>query len=335
VRRILLFAVLIALLLPGVTYGWNFYPQIWRVIRGPAARPLRSLSFEPTPARLARGRYLVRGPLNCARCHSDRDWSKPGAPPVDGKENAGHVYREEGYPWLVAPNLTPDVETGAGSWTDDMLARAIREGIGRDGRSLHPEMPYAALRYLTDEDVASVVVFLRSLPAVRNPLPRTRMPWRSRMRFTGLPQPITHPQTAPLAETERKGGYMAAVADCATCHTAARPGTEVGGKLFGGGNPFTSPLGTVFTANISPSPSGVGYYDEAMFVRVIRTGRVGARVLNPGMPWFWFQNLSDEDLKDVFAGLRRAKPVDHIVDNSEPPTWCRRCQQKHGGGARN
>jgi hypothetical protein len=53
---------------------------------------------------------------------------------------------------------------------------------------------------------------------------------------------------------------MAAIADCVACHTLHnRPGTEVNGKLFGGGNRFTSPLGTIFTPNITLDASGIGY----------------------------------------------------------------------------
>src|SRR6185369_18042360 len=95
-----------------------------------------------TPARVSveRGRYLVEGILQCFVCHSDRDWGAPGAPPVRGLKGAGHVWKEEGKPWLVSPNLTPDRETGIGRWTDAMLARAIREGISHDGRPLDSRM---------------------------------------------------------------------------------------------------------------------------------------------------------------------------------------------------
>ena len=68
---------------------------------------------------------------------------------------------------VISPNLTPDKETGAGNWTDDMLARAVREGIGHDGRTLFPLMPYMNYREMPDEDLASVIAYLRTLP----PLP--------------------------------------------------------------------------------------------------------------------------------------------------------------------
>ena len=72
----------------------------------------------------------------------------------------------KGFPGLVfAPNITPDPETGAGNWTDDQLARAIREGVGHDGRALFPFMPYQDFRFYSDEDLASIIVYLRSSAA--------------------------------------------------------------------------------------------------------------------------------------------------------------------------
>jgi hypothetical protein len=68
---------------------------------------------------------------------------------------------------IVAPNITPDRETGAGNWTDDMLARAIREGIGHDDRALFPGMWYESFAMLSYEDLAAVIVYLRSIPAAR------------------------------------------------------------------------------------------------------------------------------------------------------------------------
>ncbi len=77
-------------------------------------------------------------------------------------KGAGAVMSERGDRRVVAPNITPDVETGAGRWTDDMLARAIREGIGHDGRALYWGMWYQSFAGLSDEDLAAVVVYLRT-----------------------------------------------------------------------------------------------------------------------------------------------------------------------------
>ncbi len=70
-----------------------------------------------------------------------------------------------------------------------------------------------------------------------------------------------------------------------------------------------------------------------MFIQTIRTGKVkGVRKLNLIMPWGYFRNMTDEDLKAIFAYLRTLKPVKHRVDNSEPPTYCKLCRGYHGLG---
>ena len=75
---------------------------------------------------------------------------------------------------LYAPNTTPDKETGLGNWTDDEIARAVREGVAKDGHALFPIMPYPNFRHMSDEDLASVIVYIRSIPAIRNPIAKTR-----------------------------------------------------------------------------------------------------------------------------------------------------------------
>jgi hypothetical protein len=76
---------------------------------------------------------------------------------------------------VIALNLTPDPETGAGTWSDDRFARAIREGIGHDESTLFPLMPYEVYRAMSDEDLASIVVYLRSLPPFAVPFPRWKL----------------------------------------------------------------------------------------------------------------------------------------------------------------
>src|SRR5215469_11775839 len=148
----------------------------WRPFIGARARATTNRKFERTPERLTRGRYLVRGLVGCETCHSPKDWDTHGAPIVPGMELAGQVINIPGLPGrVVASNLTPDPETGSAIWSDDQIARAIREGIGHDGRTIFPIMPYEFLRNLSDEDVASIIVYLRSIPAVRNPLPETEI----------------------------------------------------------------------------------------------------------------------------------------------------------------
>lgn len=295
----------------------------------------RGRTFEYTKARFERGLYIVEGPGHCFQCHSELDWEKPGAQPKPGKRGAGTDFTKYGLPWLVAPNITPDIESGAGSWTDEQLARAIREGIGHDGRRLFPVMPYRYFRQMSDEDLASVIVYLRSIEPVRNELATSTVPERLKQ---ALPEhvPIVEPVLQPEGtDPVTRGRYLVALAGCASCHTPTKQGVPIAKLAFSGGMSFKGPWGEVNSANITPDPSGIGYYDEALFITALRTGHVGARELKPIMPWGYFRNMTDDDLKAIFAYLRSLPPIQHRIDNGEAPTSCPRCGGKHGYGDRN
>lgn len=104
---------------------------------------------------------------------------------------------------------------------------------------------------------------------------------------------------------------------------------------FAGGMSLKGPWGEVASANITPDASGISYYDEALFLKVMRTGHVGARKLNSIMPWGYFRNMTDDDLKAIFAYLQTLPPVQHRVDNTEAPTVCTLCGGRHGFGEMN
>lgn len=307
------------------------FPQV-EVPAGTSIRPLTDRIFEATAARRDRGRYLGEGLLQCLLCHSERDWEKPGAPPKAGREGAGLVWRDDGKGRrLVAPNITPDLETGAGRWTDDMLARAIREGIGHDGRVLHPAMWYRSFSILGDEDLASVVVWLRTLTPVRNPLPKTQMSEDELKRAATAPMAIVEPVQVPdLSTPAKRGRYLAGLADCSGCHTGWEAPRMAG--LYAGGNLIERGEHHAHSTNINPHPSGVDY-DADAFVNIIRTGKGGTT--NPMMPWTAFRNLDDTDLRALHAWLASRPPLAHWVSNLAPPTKCAVCGQEHGLGERN
>jgi mono/diheme cytochrome c family protein len=309
----------------------------WRPIIGPQARALTDRKFRATPERLARGRYLANSVMGCTFCHTERDWSAPGGPRIESKWGAGQIFQDKNMPGtVVVPNLTPDAETGAGTWSDDQFARAIREGIGHDGRTLFPLMPYENFRAMPDEDLASIIVYMRSLPAVRNPLPQTEIIFPVKYLIRSAPQPVTEPVPLPdLSTPEKRGEYLVRMASCKDCHTPAQKGQINTRMLFAGGFTFHSPLPTVTSANITPDPSGIAYYDENLFLEVIHTAKVKARHLSAEMPFVVYKNMTDEDLKAIFAYLRTLPPIHHRVDNSLPPTACKICQGKHGAGDQN
>jgi len=150
------------------------------------------------------------------------------------------------------------------------------------------------------------------------------------------PEPVTSAVPMPdLSDPVKRGAFLARMASCADCHTPQEKGQVKPGFEFAGGLLFTTPAETVMAANITPDASGISFYDEDLFVQAIRTGKVKARSLSPIMPWYGYRNMTDEDLKAIFADLRTLKPVKHTVDNTEQPTQCKLCGLKHGGGDRN
>jgi hypothetical protein len=309
----------------------------WRPFVGPRSRPLTDRKFQSTPERLVRGRYLANTVMGCTYCHSEHDWKAAWGPAIEAKLGAGQVFPEKNMPGVViTPNLTPDVETGAGGWSDDQFARAIREGIGYDGRTLFPLMPYGHFHAMSDEDLASIVVYLRSLPAVRNPLPKTEIIFPVKYLIRNAPEPLSAPVPPPDSSTSvKRGEYLVRMASCASCHTPQQRGQPNDALGFAGGFVFNGPLPTVASANITPDPSGISYYDENLFLQVMRTGKVGARELSAVMPFVGYRNLTEQDLKDMFAYLRTVPAVKHRVDNSLPPTDCKVCRGKHGAGDQN
>jgi mono/diheme cytochrome c family protein len=307
----------------------------WRALLfGPRARALTGQTFEATPERLERGRYLALARHGCVFCHSERDWKAPGAPPRADRQGAGVVWSAEGMPWLTAPNLTPDPETGIGKLSDDAVARAIREGVGHDGRALFALMPYADFRRIPDEDIAAIVVYLRSLAPVRNPLPRSALPFPLGLIMRGVPEPLAGPVAAPdLSTPEKRGEYVLRTSACHHCHTPMKQGQLDMALDMAGGNPYPSPQGTIAATNLTTDPTGIGNYDEATFVAVMKTGKFGT--LHPIMPWTAYMGMTEEDLKAIYAYLRTRKPVSHVVANGPNPTPCRVCGLAHGGGDRN
>ncbi|MGH9704894.1 MAG: c-type cytochrome, partial [Candidatus Acidiferrales bacterium] len=263
--------VLVILILLAITFTIG-----WRPFIGPRSRPLSNRTFERTAARQERGRYIAENLAGCMDCHSPHEWTNHEAPVPAGMLGAGEIFPLEGLPGaLTAANLTPDPETGTGKWTDDQLARAIREGIGHDGRALFPLMPYPNFKTMSDEDLASVIVFLRSLPPERNPLPPTHIIFPVKYLIRSVPEPLTAPVQDPdLSTPEKRGAYLVRIASCGDCHTPAKRGEPIPGLEFGGGTVFKGPWGEVASVNITPDASGISYYDEALFIQMMRTGYV-------------------------------------------------------------
>jgi len=329
----------ILLSLPAVTLGCRSSKPA--LSEKPSPSPLDLAVIPRTPQRLARGKYLVEGLVQCFFCHSEIDYKHRGGQALSGRKGGGFVFPPEEsevpLPYrVVAPNISPDPEYGAGKWKDSDFVRALRQGIGHDGRTLFNLMPYDYFRSLSDEDLASIIVYERSIPPVHIERPKTVLPEEIKQTLQHYP-PSGRVSDPDRSDPVRYGQYLVTVGHCDLCHT---PNDEKGNLLhelaFAGGQLLAGPWGpTVASLNLTPDPSGISYFDERMFIEVIRTGKVKARLLSNAMPWGYFRNLSDDDLRAILAYLRTLKPIKHRVDNTELPTFCKLCRTKHGLGYMN
>ena len=341
-KRWILYCLAIGLGLVPASFVWRMH-----IVRASAIVSVLDMETIPrTPERLAGGKYLVDGLLWCATCHSDIDWSKRPLEAGAGTRFGGHVFGHEiGLPApfrIVAPNISPDLQFGTGKWKDADFVRVLRRRIGHDGQTLIDMMPSREFSQLSDEDMASVIVYVRSLPPVHIERPKTSLPEDASEGLEPLP-PVDHVPEPDRSDRVHYGQYLVTAGQCRWCHTPVDEKGELSpGMDFSGGHTFSGPFGPngskvvdLATLNLTPDPSGISYFDEALFIKALRTGHVGARQLSTLMPWSYYRNLTDDDLKAIFAYLRTLLPIKHRVDNTEPPTYCKVCRHKHGYGNTN
>ena len=314
----------------------------WQVVLGPDARAVTSRTFERTDARLVRGQYLVENVAACFHCHSEHDLTDPALPIKAGMKGAGGLMPVPELGKVVAANITPDKETGIGSWTDDEIARAIQEGVNKQGLALFPLMPYMNFRNFDDEDLASVIVYLKSIPAVSHKVERSQLitPLNVLVKTMPKPLPAHEPRPAPPRTTpEARGEYLVkTVAGCQHCHTPADDkGQPLPGMEFGGGFMLHNPVDMkpVFSLNITQDPSGIAHYDEDLFMQTLKTGQVVSHTINAIMPLQNYRGMTDDDMRDIFAYLKSVPHVQHRVSNTDPPAQCPVCGQTHGLGELN
>ena len=317
-KKILLFGSLGLVSVIGAGFGYLS-------LRSPNHLPAESIQVPMTPENIARGEYLFTVVADCDGCHSERDLSKFTAPVVArGRGRGWQLPKELGLPGdVVAPNITPDVETGIGAWTDGEKIRAIREGVGRNGRPLFPMMPYQGYAKMSDNDVQSLVAYMNTLPAVRNPLPRTKLDFPVNYLITGAPAPSRNVAAPDKSNKLEWGRYLVTVAGCGVCHTQMEKGEPIPGKAFAGGEPFVVANYKAVSANITPDKdTGIGKMSEAEFIERFHQYKKylqdGPPATTPEnftlMPWLSFARMPSEDLSAIYAYLRTVQPVNHSVE---------------------
>ena len=297
----------------------------------PKQRPPAPEAVARTPERTLRGRYLAEAALGCMDCHAQHDITRFGSP-VTGPIGAGGdcFGAKERFPGtLCMPNLTPDMATGLGGWSDGEIKRAIREGVGKNGQALFPIMPYSEYRALSDSDTDAVVAYLRSLPAVTNPVPRADIDFPVRFFIKLAPSPLDGPVPDPdPADVVATGRYLARVSGCIACHSPVDQRHQpLLGQELSGGQEFTGAFGVLRSANLTPHPTGLGDRTQAAFVGLFKSFDVPATTLpqveaknGTIMPWLSRARMTESDLGAIYAFLRTVPAIERTIEKRPRPT---------------
>ncbi len=252
--------------------------------------PPSQLILQSTPQLVAEGERFARA---CIGCHT-----ASGQAPLTGQDFFG---ANGGPPigTVYASNLTP---AHLNTWSDGEIIRAIREGVGRDGRSLMI-MPSAGFRNLSDDDVLALLAYLRAQPAAGEPSPSRQINVIGAILiaavfpddgFSAQP-PIVAPVVAPpRGPTAAYGGYLVNLG-CRDCH-----GANLAGVPPGGDGPPPGPNLTTLPQRMSAE----------QFVALLRTGQYpDGRTLSENMPWQDLASFSDDDLRAIYAHLADLEPL--------------------------
>ncbi len=259
---------------------------------------------------IERGRYLATA-ADCTACHTQ----------TGGKPFAGGRKLPTPFGLLIAPNITPDYETGIGRWSDDDFVSALQRGIGPDGMHLYPAMPYPYYTRMSRKDILAIRAYLNTLDPVRNEVNSNQLPFPFRIRASMFGWNTLffspgefHPDPAK-SETWNRGAYLVeGPGHCGACHTP---------KNFLGADKTSRPLeGGVLTGWYSPDLTGdqrvgVGAWSVDDIATYLKTGHNRHAAATGPMAEVIADSTSklrDDDLKAIAAYLKEL-PAPH---NEQP-----------------
>jgi mono/diheme cytochrome c family protein len=311
----------------------------------PKVKPAdETLKIEATPARLARGEYLAKHVAACLECHSQQDWQTFGHPIIPGTLGKGGdpiFNRAIGLPGTIYPkNLTP---YGLKRYSDGELVRVIRTGVTKEGKALFPFMPYQSFAQMEQEDLYSIIVYLRSLPEIKNDVPEHQLDAPLNIIVHTIPKDAPDfPKPVDRKDKVAYGKYLVTMAGCEHCHTPVDDHHQpLPGMFLAGGQEFGYPNskyekhpggGVLRIPNITPDPeTGIGRWTKAQFMGKFLEwrGKNAEKMHHPVsldkgdyqviMPLESFAGMTDEDLGDIYEYLRTIPAVKHPVVRFEPP----------------
>ena len=294
----------------------------------PVKIEVQNVKVDATPERLKRGEYLCEHVVGCIDCHSDRDFHYYAGPAVKGTEGKGGFEFNEklvGIPGKIYPcNITP---AGIGDWTDGELIRIITSGINKKGEAKFPIMPYMHYAGLCQEDLYSVVAYIRTLKPIENKVPAQNLDFPMSMIVKSIPEPDPPPPPMPdKSDIIAYGKYLTNAVACIECHTQNDKGKFLPGMEFAGGLTFHLPNNdAIRSANITPDlETGIGTWTKEAFIQRFKSyvDSTGAEKMIPTeehqkntvMPWTALGGMTEEDLGAIYSYLRTITPVKYKVE---------------------
>ena len=283
----------------------------------PAAQPAAATTQPPRPTveriadgadQLTHGKYLVETLAGCGNCHTPH--LPDGSLDPDKKFSGAFVIEEPNFK-AYAKNITPDMETGIGSWTDDQIVNAIRNGQKRDGTFYGPPMSFGWYKRMSDTDVRAIVAYLRTQTPIHNEVPPSRFDFP----LNGYGPMVTSVPDVPKTDPVKYGEYLAGpLGHCMDCHTTYVKGVIDMNQLGHGGNVYGKPFGyewAAVSANITPDPdAGLGKWTDDEIKTAITTGySKNGRKLLPFMPYGLYAKAQESDLDAIVAYLRSIPPL--------------------------
>ena len=257
-----------------------------------------------------RGRYLSVA-ADCVACHTS---------PKQGKPYAGGYAIASPLGEIWASNITPSKTHGIGTYSEADFARAVREGVRKDGAHLYPAMPYTSYAKLTDADIhALYVYFMQDVAPVDEDAHRTELPFPFSVRTSMavwnllfLDKKVFTPDPGKDAQWNRGAYLVEALAHCSSCHSPrGLMMQEVGGKAFAGGS-----LGDWYAPNITADKiSGIGAWTDDELAQYLKTGRVAGKAqAGGGMAEAVSNSLSKLQDQDIAAIVAYMKTVPAVAD---------------------
>jgi mono/diheme cytochrome c family protein len=195
----------------------------WNSSIDPVTPPLTK---DYSPEVIAQGKILASAGY-CSTCHT----------PPGGQEYAGNYEMHTEFGTIYSSNITPDVKTGIGSWSEEAFMRAMRTGVSRDGHHLLPAFPYEHFNKMSDQDINAIYAYIMtSIPAVEQVKKDNGIPFPLNIRALQAGWKLLFADTGQFvkdsAQSEQwnRGAYLAeGVAHCGACHT---PRNALGGEKY-------------------------------------------------------------------------------------------------------